>query len=134
MESLFEDEYMKIDSNGIKDCLEVVGKKMCETPSDFKRSMEIINQYVKHTNATKIIFSLDGFNTVGNEQYISKEFIPVLALLGVKHIVVITGENQQTKWFFSELSNYTNLVKKEYDIESIRVESMREGLDWIKNK
>lgn len=134
MDSIFEDEYMKIESNNIKNCLEIVGKKMCETPSDFERSMQIINQYVKHTNAKKVVFSLYGFNTVGNEEYLTKEFLPILALLGVKHIAVITGDDKQTQAFFTELSNYADVVKKEYNIESEHFKTLEDGLDWIQKK
>ena len=134
MDKLFENEYIKIESNNIKDCLEIIGKKMCDTPLDFEKSMHIINQYVKHTHAKKVVFSLYGFNSVGNEQYVSKEFLPVLALLGVKHIAVITGYDTQTQTFFSELSQYTDNVKKEYDIESEHFKTLEEALDWIENK
>ena len=134
MDTIFEDEYIKIEYNDIKDCLEIVGKKICETPSDFERSMQIINQYVKHTKAKKVVFSLYGFNTVGNEQYLNKEFLPVLALLGVKHIAVITGYDKQTQAFFTELSHYTDDVKKEYDIESEHFKTLEEGLQWIQKK
>ncbi len=134
MDSIFEDEYLKIESNEIKDCLEVIGKKICVTPSDFVRSMQIINQYVKHTHAKKIVFSVYGFNTVGNEQYVSKEFLPVLSLLGVKHIAVITGHDKKTETFFNELSHYTNTVKKEYKIVSEHFQTFEEGLEWIQKK
>ena len=133
MNNLFEDEYMKIVSNDIKDCLEVIGKKICDTPADFQRSMQIINDYVKNTQAKKIVFSLQGYNTVGNEEYLSKEFLPVLAILGVKYIAVITGDDEKTQSFFTELSNYTNLVKNEYEIDSEHFKTLEEGLHWIES-
>ena len=134
MDSIFEDEYMKIGSNNIKNCLEIIGKKICKTPLDFERSMQIVNQYVKHTNAKKVVFSLYGFNTIGNEHYLTKEFLPVLALLGVKHIAVITGHDKQTQAFFTELSHYTSIVKKEYNIESEHFKTLEEGIEWIQKK
>ena len=134
MDNLFENEYMIIGSNNITDCLEIIGKKICETPDDFKRLMQIVNNYVKNTQAKKVIFSLIGFNTEGNEGYLSKEFLPVLALLGVKHVAVITGDDTEGESFFTELSQYTDLIKHEYDIDSEQFKTLQEGLHWIKTK
>ncbi|MBS3749801.1 MAG: hypothetical protein KGY67_08920 [Candidatus Thermoplasmatota archaeon] len=134
MDELYDDEYIQICRNHITDCLEIRGKTNCEKQIDFERSMNIINQFVKRTNAKKIVFYLVGFNTLGDESFISKEFLPVLGVLGVKHIAVITGHDDKTKVYFEELGFYNSSVKQEYDIKAEHFESFDEGINWIKEQ
>lgn len=134
MDELYEDKYIQICRNHITDCLEIQGKTSCEKQIDFERSMDIINQFVKRTNAKKIVFSLVNFNTLGDESFISKEFLPVLGVLGVKHIAVITGHDDKTKVYFEELSFYNSPVKKEYDIKAEHFESFDDGIKWIEEQ
>ena len=134
MDELYDDEYIRICRNHITDCLEIQGKTSCEKQIDFERSMDIINQFVKRTNTKKIVFSLIGFNTVGDESFISKDFLPVLGVLGVKHIAVITGHDDKTKVYFEELGFYNSPVKQEYDINAEHFESFDDAIQWIEEQ
>lgn len=71
------------------------------------------------------------FNTVGDESFISKEFLPVLGLIGVKHIAVITSHDDTIKVYFEEVGFYNSSVKKECDIKAKHIESFDNGIKWI---
>ena len=67
----------------------------------------------------------------GNESFISKEFLPVLGLIRVKHIAVITGHDDTIKVYFEEVDFYNSSVKKECYIKAKHIESSDDGIKWI---
>lgn len=134
MKTVFEDKYLQINLDDQLEILEVIGKKVCDDLIELKQIVLIIEQYSKETNSSKVIFKLEGVNSVGNDNIILKELLPFLGNLGVKNIAIITGKNEKTKVFFEELGNYLNPVKKQYDIQSKHFETRQDGFEWIKRK
>ena len=131
MNYLFENEYIRVNIWDDNRVLEVVGKQMCDDFQIIKELLHIIEQCVKEAHAEKIIFQLEGFNTVGDDTFIYEEFLPYLGKFGVDQIAVITGKNHKTKVFFEELGQYLSSVRKQYHIDSKLFETTNECFKWI---
>jgi len=131
MKTLYRNEYLQVNIDDQNEILEVIGKKMCDDIMTLKQLLLIIEQYVKDTGLPKVIFKLEGFNTVGNERLIQEELYPYLGNLGVKHIAVITGTEKKTQIFFEELGNSLSSVTDQYNIKSKQFETRADGLKWM---
>lgn len=132
MKTLFDSKYLKVKQDENQGILEVTGKKECDDLIKLKQLILIIEQYYKDTHSSKLIFELKGFNTVGDERFISEELFPYLGYLGVKNIAIITGKDKKTKVFFEELGNYLNPARKQYRIKTKLFESKNECFKWMK--
>ena len=131
MNTIFENEYIRVNIGDDNRVLEVVGKQTCDDFQIIKELLSIIEQCVKEAHAEKIIFHLEGFNTVGDDTFIYDEFFPYLGKFGVNQIAFITGKNQKTKVFFEELGHYLSLVRKQYHIDSRLFETTNECFRWM---
>jgi hypothetical protein len=131
MNYLFENEYIRVNIGDDNKILEVVGKQTCDDFQIIKELLSIIEQCVKEAHSEKIIFQLEGFNTIGNDTFIYEEFLPYLGKFGVSQIAVITGKNQKTKVFFEELGQYLSPVRKQYRINSKLFENTNDCFKWI---
>jgi hypothetical protein len=133
MKTLFENEHIRINHDSEQKIVEVTGKQVCDDLQKIKQVLCIIKQYVKDASAEKIIFKLEGFNTVGDDAFIYDELFPYLGRVGVKHLAVITGQNRKSKVFFEELGQYLSPVRKQYHIESKQFETADQCFRWLGN-
>jgi hypothetical protein len=133
MKTLFDNKYLKVKQDENQKILEVTGKKDCGDLIKLKQIILIIEQYYKDTHSSKLIFKLEGLNTIYDEKLISDELLPYLGYLGVKNIAIITGKDKKTKVFFEELGNYLNPTKKQYRIKTKSFETKNDCLEWLKN-
>ena len=67
----------------------------------------------------------------GNESFISKEFLPVLGVIDLKHITVSIGHDNTIMVYFEEVGFYNSSMKKECDIKAKQLESFDDGIKWI---
>ena len=131
MKQLFENDYMKIGTNNVYECLEIISKKDCDDIKELERHITIINQYVKDTQAKKLILMIDNLDKISKESLLSEKFFPFIGNLGVKNIAVITGEDEKVKTFVQELGSYVSPVKEKYKIITKRFENYQQALQWI---
>ena len=132
MNSLFENEYLRVNIGNDPTVLEVIGKQTCDDSQIIKELLCIIEQSVRIAHTEKIIFQLNGFNYVGDDTYIYEEFLPYLGKFGVSQIAIITGKNRKTKVFFEELGQYLSPIRKQYRIDSKLFETTNDCFKWIK--
>ncbi|MBS3778528.1 MAG: hypothetical protein KGY50_04475 [Candidatus Thermoplasmatota archaeon] len=134
MNSLFEDEYMEIEINNIPKILEIKTKKVCDDTNELEKHIIIINQYVKDTDAKKLIFSLNNLDRISKESLLNDKFFPCIGTNGVKTIAIVTGENKKVQALISELGAYVSPLKETYNITSETFETYQQAMNWIIKK
>jgi hypothetical protein len=132
MKKLFETDYMIIGSNKIKGVLEIKSKKVCDDIAELEKNIMIINQYVKDTDAKKLIFTLNNLREISKESLLTEKLFPFFGLEGVHDIAVITGKNEKVKALVHELGAYVSPLKKQYNIQTELFDKYQPALDWIR--
>lgn len=134
MEKLFDNEYLQIGRNPFHDILEIKSKKVCDDVIELENHIALIIQYVKDTQAKKIIFNLDNMEYYCKESLLYEKLFPALGKNGVKNIAAVTGKNEKIKTLLSEIGSYLSPVEEQFHIRGEKFETYQDAFQWIMNK
>ena len=134
MKQLFENEYMEIKSNTTPGILEIKSKKVCDDIKELEKHIIIINQYVKDTDAKKLIFTLNTLDEISKESLLTEKLFPFIGAEGIQEIAVVTGDNKKVKTLVHELGSYISPLKRQYHIRTEVFDNYEPAVDWINGK